>query len=384
MLKVLLIAFLAVFLDLNQAFTAPRSHLLHSSSSHNNEYEDISKSRSYSVQVFSSTSSNISADLVNNKDNTKSVKNILDKVTNFFPLFVLGFSIAGAMKPFLFKWFNNLVTPALALTMICMGMSLTVADFLQVAKTPQYVLLGFLAQYTIMPSLAWTIAKIANLGPDLSAGIILVGCAPGGTASNLVTLIAQADVALSVLMTAASTTAAVFMTPFLTSQLVGSQIRVDAKDLMMTTLQVVLFPIICGLSLNTKFPKLCANAATYTPITSVLLVSLICGSIAAENSALITTIPSFKLLLALIALHSGGFLVGYFLSRLIGAGEKRSRTISIETGMQNSALAAVLARNFPNPMMSAIPGCISATCHSVIGSILAIYWRRSTRKREET
>mmetsp|Transcript_24976 Transcript_24976/g.25190 ORF Transcript_24976/g.25190 Transcript_24976/m.25190 type:complete len:406 (+) Transcript_24976:79-1296(+) len=305
------------------------------------------------------------------------LKKNLDIATNLFPLWVLSFSIVGIIQPVLLSWFSPFVTIALGLTMICMGMSLTIKDFVNVFKSPQYVLLGFLSQYTIMPLLAYFITKLFAFSSDLSAGIILVGCAPGGTASNLVTLIAQADVALSVLMTAASTTAAVFMTPFLTSQLVKSTIPIDASALVLSTAQVVLLPIIIGLTLNTNFPSFCASTSQYTPFLSVLLVAMTCGSISANNSQVIRILPSKQLVIALMMLHTGGFLIGYFISRLVGANEQRSRTVSIETGMQNSALAAVLANNFPNPLITSIPGCLSATIHSLIGSTLAFFWRRN-------
>ena len=120
-----------------------------------------------------------------------------DAVTNLFPLWVLGATIMGYFRPEGFKSYMHLVSPALALTMGFMGLTLTSNDFVRVLKEPQYVLLGMASQFTIMPLLAATMAKTQQLPSELSAGLILVGCAPGGTASNLVTLIAKADVALS-------------------------------------------------------------------------------------------------------------------------------------------------------------------------------------------
>ena len=166
-----------------------------------------------------------------------------------------------------------------------MGMSLTIADFARVCQTPQFVILGFLCQYSIMPLAAAGISKVLRLGPELSAGLILVGCAPGGTASNLVTMIAGCDVALSVLMTAVSTLAAVIMTPLLTAWLAGSYVSVKASDLVLSTLQVVLTPILAGLTINTVAPQLSKTVSRYTPFLSVLLVSTICGTISASNSA---------------------------------------------------------------------------------------------------
>lgn len=195
-----------------------------------------------------------------------------------------------------------------------------------------------------------------------------------------VLIIPGADLPLSVLMTAASTLAAVVMTPLLTSKLVGSSIVVNAWDLVMSSLNVVLLPVFFGLLLNTKYPKTCQQVGKYTPFISVLLVSMICGTVSAANSAAGLGTFSLRLLLSICLLHSSGFLWGYVLAKVTRAGERRARTISIETGMQNSALACVLAQHFPNPHLCALPGSISATCHSVIGSLLAAYWRKRPPK----
>ncbi|KAJ1421007.1 bile acid:sodium symporter [Ochromonadaceae sp. CCMP2298] len=300
--------------------------------------------------------------------------------TNLFPLWVLSFSLLGFIRPNLFLWFAPLVTAALTLTMICMGMTLTVSDFKNVASSWRLVLLGFVAQYTIMPFSAAALSRVMGLSPELASGLILVGCAPGGTASNLVTMIAKADLALSILMTAASTVAAVVMTPLLVTRLAGEYVSIKANDLVLSTLSVVLLPVAVGLGLNTNFPVFCSRSAQYTPFLSVLLVALICGSISASNSGIVKGVLSAKLLAAIVALHSIGFLVGYLFARVGGANESQSRTISIETGMQNSALAVVLAKHFPNPQLCALPGSLSATIHSIIGSLLAALWRWRSAK----
>ena len=180
------------------------------------------------------------------------LKEVLDTGTGLFPLLVLSSSLLGSKHPASLTWFTPYVTPALSLTMLFMGMTLSLDDFRRVGSQPKFVLLGFLAQYVIMPLSAFLIARIARLGPSLSSGLILVGCAPGGTASNLVTLIAQADVALSVVMTACSTMAAMFMTPWLTTRLAGSFVAIRSQDLVLSTLQVVLAPVATGLIVNTK------------------------------------------------------------------------------------------------------------------------------------
>ena len=197
-----------------------------------------------------------------------------------------------------------------------------------------------------------------------------------GTASNLVTLIAQSDVALSVLMTTLSTLLAFIMTPFLTSKLAGSFVEVKASELVNSCLEVVLGPILLGVGLNFKFPQFCNKVSKLTPFISVLLVALICGSVSASNAGIPLGKAGLNLLGAVGCLHLAGFGLGYVLAKYITkSGEKRARTISIETGMQNSALAVVLSKHFPSPLLCSLPGAISATTHSVIGSTLATLWR---------
>jgi len=298
-----------------------------------------------------------------------------DKVTNIFPLWTVAASAAGYKYPHLFLWFQPYITPALALTMLSMGMTLTLQDFKKVGRSPTDILIGFIAQFSIMPTAAYVISNLMKLPPELAAGVILVGCAPGGTASNLVTLIAGADVALSVLMTLCSTVAAIFLTPYLSTILAGSIVDIKAKELVMSTMNVVLLPVIVGLAFNTKAPEVCAVTSRVAPAISVILIAALCGCVQAMNSFASGAV-SIKLLSSICLLHSFGFGLGYTVARLLGLPEKKSRTVSIETGMQNSALAVVLAKHLPNPTLSGLPGAFSATIHSTLGSILAAIWRR--------
>jgi BASS family bile acid:Na+ symporter len=178
-----------------------------------------------------------------------------------------------------------------------------------------------------MPLTAVLCAKIFHLGPDLASGLILVGCAPGGTASNLVTMIAKADLALSILMTAASTIAAVVMTPLLITKLGGSIVKINPAYLVNSTLNVVLLPVFLGLVFNTKLPKLCSKLSTITPFLSVLLVALICGSVSAVNGNIFAKMNSFNLIAAIATLHLAGFFVGYVFAKLFRASEQQARTI---------------------------------------------------------
>lgn len=287
---------------------------------------------------------------------------------------LLGGLLALAHPP-LFTWFAGpAIIWGLAVIMLGMGMTLTVDDFRRVLAMPRAVAVGFVAQYLIMPSLGWSIARAMRLETSLAVGLILVSSCPGGTASNVVTYLARANVALSVLMTMCSTFAAIVMTPLLTRWLAGTLVTVDAWGIFWSTVQVVLLPIVLGLGLNRFAPRLVRAVLPAAPLLSVAAITLIVASIIGQNAARIRE-SGATLLGAVFLLHAGGFGLGYLFARLLGYEEQIRRTISIEVGMQNSGLGVVLAqRHFPGTA-AAVPCAISSVFHSVIGSALAGVWR---------
>ncbi len=299
----------------------------------------------------------------------------LTLATNAFPLWVLAGSASALYAPGTFVWFKgSYITWTLALIMLGMGLTLSVDDFRRVLARPRPIAFGFVAQYTIMPLLGWSLAKAFQLPPAFAAGLILVACCPGGTASNIVTFLAGADVALSVIVTACSTLAAVIMTPLLTQFLAGAIVTVDVGGLMLSTAQVVLAPIALGLVLNRLFPQGVKRVLTLAPLVSVIGVALIVASIIGQNAAAIRT-GAASLILAVLSLHVGGFAVGYLATWVFRYEAKICQTLSIEVGMQNSGLGVALAKkHFPDPL-TAVPCAISSVFHSVIGSLLAGYWR---------
>jgi BASS family bile acid:Na+ symporter len=220
------------------------------------------------------------------------------------------------------------------------------------------------------------VAWLLRLEPPLAVGLILVGCCPGGTASNVVSLIARADVALSVVMTTCSTLAAVLLTPLLTGLLAGRYVPVDGWKLLLDVLQVVLLPVALGLLLRRGTPGLARRIAPVMPPLAVLAIVLIVASIVgSQRQALLAEGP--LLLLAALLLHGGGFLLGWLIPALARQPQAVRRTVSIEVGMQNSGLAVVLARSgFAASPLTALPGAISAVVHAVLGSLLAGWWRR--------
>ncbi|KAJ6333186.1 hypothetical protein OIU77_009120 [Salix suchowensis] len=228
----------------------------------------------------------------------------------------------------------------------------------------------------VMPISGFLVSKLLNLPSYYAAGLILVGCCPGGTASNIVTYIARGNVALSVLMTAASTFASVVMTPFLTAKLAGQYVAVDATGLLVSTMQVVLLPVLVGAFLNQYFQSLVKIVTPLMPPIAVGTVAVLCGNAIAQSSSAIL-MSGRQVVLAAFLLHASGFFFGYLFSRMLGIDVASSRTISIEVGMQNSVLGVVLAtKHFANPL-TAVPCAVSSVCHSVFGSVLAGIWRRS-------
>lgn len=301
---------------------------------------------------------------------------MIQALVNGFPLWALLMSAAALWKPFLFTWFSGpWITIGLGVIMLGMGVTLTVDDFARIARMPKMVLLGAFLQYTIMPVLGWTLAFLFRLPAPLAAGLILVACCPGGTASNVIAYLAKGDVPLSVTMTTLTTLMAVVMTPFLTAVLVGSRIDVDAAGLFVSTFQVVIVPVAVGVFINRYFHRSVAKVLPVAPLIAVLVICLIVSSVMGSSRTLILQ-SALPLIGAVFSLHAGGFLLGYACSWGVTKNRAISRTISIEVGMQNSGLGVVLARNnFSNPLV-AVPCAISSLFHSLIGSALAAVWRR--------
>jgi BASS family bile acid:Na+ symporter len=307
-------------------------------------------------------------------------RSILAVATNLFPLWVVSAGVLALFYPPLFTWFTGpWIVWGLAVIMLGMGITLSVNDCRAVLRMPKAVGIGFIAQYTIMPAFGWGVAKLCGLPPEFAAGLILVACCPGGTASNVVAYLARANVALSVLMTMCSTFGAVVMTPVLTKVLAGTYVPVNAWGLFVSTAQVVLAPLLIGLALNEYCSKVVQRVLPVAPLISVVVIALICASIIGQSATFILE-SGGKLLLAVFLLHAGGFLLGYWLARVLGYAETIRRTISIEVGMQNSGLGAVLARQHFSAG-AAVPCAISSVFHSVIGSLLAAMWRLSSNER---
>eukprot|EP00891_Asterochloris_glomerata_P000476 jgi/Astpho2/476/e_gw1.00011.83.1_t len=296
-------------------------------------------------------------------------------LTLLFPVWVcLGAGI-GIARPQTVAWLSSdLFTYLLGFLMLSMGLTLTFDDFKKCSANPVPIGVGYLAQYIVKPLLGWAIAKTLNLSPALATGLILVSCCPGGQASNVATYIAHGDVALSVLMTTASTLGAIVMTPLLTKVLAGALVAVDAKGLALSTFQVVLVPTLVGVLANEFFHGAVKKFTAWLPLVGVVITTLLCASPCAQVADVLRA-QGMNLAVPVGILHLAAFTMGYWLCKGLKFNEKTARTVSIETGMQSAALGFALAqKHFPD-IMVAVPAAVSVVFMALGGSALAVFWR---------
>lgn len=268
--------------------------------------------------------------------------------------------------------------------MLGMGFTLTPDDFRRLLRMPGSLALGFLAHYTIMPLTGWFLGWLLRLDPGFAVGLILVASCPSGTASNVMTYLARADVALAVAVTLTSTMFAFVMTPLWCQALAGRYVPVDALGISLSTLQVVVAPVLIGVLCNWRFHRTVARVARFGPVISVIALVLIGGGILAQNAPTVMA-NAGRLSLAAVLLHVIGFGLGYVVARVLRYPPLVARTVSIEVGMQNGGMAAMLAKkNFPLEPLAAVPAVFSAIIQNLIGSIMAGYWRTHPVKTAET
>lgn len=300
------------------------------------------------------------------------VRRICDFISRHMAVIVVAVAAAALFVPPSFGWISTAwIAPMLGVVMFGMGLTLRPADLKVVFTRPKDILIGCLAQFTIMPLLAWLLARAFSLDDALAVGVVLVGCCPGGTASNVMTYLAKGDLALSVGMTTVSTLAAPLLTPLLTLLLAGERVSVDAAGMFMSIVAVVILPIAVGFAAQKGFPVLTRRAAAYLPAFSSVVIALIVGCIVSANSPKLLT--GGAVVLAVVALHNiGGLSLGYAVGRVLRLPHDKCSAISIEVGMQNSGLASSLAAtHFAMFPMATVPGAVFSVWHNLSGALIA-------------
>jgi len=268
---------------------------------------------------------------------------------------------------------RDLIPEALAVVMLGMGLTLAPDDVRALRHAGRPALIGVGLQYLVMPLSAALVAWALRLPTDLAVGLVLVGAAPGGTASNVVTFLARGDVALSVAMTTASTALSPLLTPLWAGVLASAWVPVDPLPLIATVAEVVLIPVVAGVVIRrlwTPAPWVLGGAL---PLVSMGAIAWIVGVIVALNRDRLAAAPT--VFIAVIALNALGLALGYAAARWAGLSLKARRTVAIEVGMQNSGLAVALAVAHFGPL-AAVPGALFSIWHNVTGPLLASLWRR--------
>ncbi len=306
------------------------------------------------------------------------MKRLCKLISDYMGVLVLAAAVVALIVPGAFSGIRpTVINPLLGVIMFGMGMALRLEDFKIVFSRPKDVIIGCAAQFTIMPLLALMLSRVFSLDEALAVGVVLVGCCPGGTASNVITYLAKGDLALSVGMTATSTVLAPVMTPLLVWLLAGKTVDVDVAGMLLSILWVVILPIVAGLVVKALWPKFTEKATAYLPAVSSLFIAFIVLIIIAANAQKL--LAGGMVIILVVMLHNlCGLGLGWLIGRLLRLPDSKRRAISIEVGMQNSGLASSLATlHFAAYPMATIPGAIFSVWHNISGAIVARIYARN-------
>ena len=298
-------------------------------------------------------------------------------IRKYMSLIILAVAVLALFVPGSCIWIRtSWVEYLLMVIMFGMGLTLKPADFLIVFRRPKDIIIGCIAQFTIMPLLAFLLGKVFALDTALLAGVVLVGACPGGTSSNVMTYLSGGDVALSVGMTSVNTLLAPFLTPAIAYLLLSTKVSVDVLSMFLSIIKVVIVPIVLGFVLNYFLEKYTQKISGILPLISVIAIAMIEASVVSHNSAQILTTGAIVCIV--VILHNLlGYGAGYLLAVLFKMPLPRKKALSIEIGMQNSGLATSLAGSaFPDLAMATVPGALFSVWHNISGAILANIYRR--------
>lgn len=292
------------------------------------------------------------------------------------PLWVVALGVSGYLYPPPLIWFKPWLEWMFAGTMLGIGCAMNVGDFRPLRQHPHLVLLGILVQFIVMPGCGFLIAKAMRLPPDLFLGMILVGVVPGAMASNVIAYLAKTDVAYSIALTSTATLLSPVLTPALTYLYAGTVIHIDYVEMLLSILKIVILPLLIGFGLKHFFQKQIERIHDVFPALSALCIAIICGLVVALNQSRIVSLT--LIVFAAIFTHNLlGYAGGYLGGMLLRFDLRRRRTLSIEVGMQNAGLGAVLALKHFSPETALIPAIFATWC-VITASLLARYWGRQT------
>lgn len=297
---------------------------------------------------------------------------ISDFVGKYMAVLVLAVAALALFMPQSVSFIKtSYVNTLLGIVMFGMGLTLKASDFKVVFSRPKDIIIGAVAQFTIMPLLAFVLTKLFQLPPELAVGVILVGTCPGGTSSNVMTYLAKGDVALSVGMTGVSTILAPFLTPLLTKLYAGQTVDVDLLSMFLSIVKVVIVPIVLGCIINKLFSSFTEKVTTILPLVSVTAIVAIVAAVVSANSSKIMTC-GFLIMLVVVLHNCLGYALGFAVSKALKLDMSKRKAVAIEVGMQNSGLATSLAAtHFAQYPLATIPGAVFSVWHNISGAIFA-------------
>ena len=289
-----------------------------------------------------------------------------------FLAFIFLFLIVGVFFPSTLLLFKNYIPVFLGLVMFLMGMTLELTDFKKILKKPSLFFFVTFLQFTIMPVAALVLVKTFNIPPELSLGVIILGCCPGGTASNLITYLCNGNVALSIVCTFFSTIVSVFLTPILIFLLSNKNIDIDVISLIKSSFFIVFLPVFFGLIFKlfvpvNKFLKL-------LPKISEFFIAFIIGIIFSLNLNLLNQL-SYSLFFCIVLHNLIGLCMGFLIGGILGLSLREKKTISIEVGMQNSGLGMALSILHFSKIV-ALPSAIFSLWHNISAVGLVYCWKK--------
>ena len=309
------------------------------------------------------------------------LKKICNYISEYMGVLVVLVAALSLGIPAAFTWMDTrTINPMLGVIMFGMGLTLSPSDLHIVISRPKEILIGCLAQFTVMPLLALGLSWAFSLPKELALGVILVGCCPGGTASNVITYLAKGDLALSVGMTAASTLLAPLLTPLLVWLLAGTMVNVNTAGMLLSIVYVVIAPIVVGLLCQRYLPKMTQHIVPYLPAFSSLTIAFVVGIVVSHNADRL--LVGGLLISVVVILHNlCGLGFGYLIGRLLQLPEAKQRAIAIEVGMQNSGLASSLATiHFAAYPLATIPGALFSVWHNISGALFARFFAVKSKK----
>ena len=313
------------------------------------------------------------------------MKRISDFVGKYMAIIVLVVAALALFVPKSCLWIQtSWINYLLMVVMFGMGLTLKFGDFAVVFKRPKDIIIGCIAQFTIMPLLAFALGKIFGLETGLLAGVILVGTCPGGTASNVMTYLSKGDVALSVGMTSVNTLLAPLLTPAITYLLLKTTVSVDVMSMFLSIIKVVIIPIALGFIINRFWGKYTEKVSDVLPLISVVAITLIVAAVVSHNAERI--LETGAIVFVVVILHNVlGYILGFALGLVLKLPMSKKKALSIEIGMQNSGLATSLAGSaFPDLAMATVPGAIFSVWHNISGALLANIYRRLEDKDRQS